>query len=227
MDTDPATARTTRTTPPSAEHPSAVAAAAARRAARRARRLEASRPTALAVYCDLVFQEVVRIATGRFLPFEVDDIAQRVVEKVLNDPAKVLAKHPNPEEFAWVATEHTGLDHRRRERVQRCEGAHGGHDVLSLDLEIERLADSDERPGGLILDPAEEAVGRAAAAEILALVDDDVDRDLVARRFLCDDRVTEIAEDRLVSHTTVSKRLRAAVRDLEGLLASGDYVSAS
>jgi len=190
-----------------------------------ARRRRAIDPDPVGVYCDIVRRTVVRLVKGSFGTFDADDIAQRVVVKVLSDPERVMTRYPDPATFAYAAARRTGVDHLRREQVQRCEGSERGRTNLSLHAMSDHERDQVVTVAGGYDSTVDAALGRVAAEEILALIDEDLDRALLEQWALDGDRVTEIAGDRGVSHPTVSKRLARVRRDLKALLIDAEYVS--
>ncbi len=213
MDTDPTTA------------PAPTDAHGDTRATGPARRRRAIDPDPVGAYCDVVRRTVVRLVKGSFGTFDADDIAQRVVVKVLSDPERIMTRYPDPATFAYAAARRTGVDHLRREQVQRCEGSERRRTNLSLHAMSDHERDHVVTVSGGYDNTVDAALGRVAAEEILALVDDDLDRALLEQWALDGDRVTEIADDRGVSHPTVSKRLTRIRRDLKALLVDAEYVS--
>ena len=185
---------------------------------RRARAAQARRDA----YCDAVYREALRLATGR-RGLEADDVAQDVVLKVLLNPKKVMAEYPDPETFARAATKHTGYDWRRSESIQRGEGARGGRQVMSLDL-LTKTVKEDSRELGYSVDPAEVALGIVGAQEILGHVDDDIQRATLVRTAVFNDRVTEVAKDEDVDHSNVSRRISQTTKHVRKALVKGGYV---
>ena len=54
---------------------------------------------------------------------QVDDVCQDVALQFCRDPAGIMARYPAPAAFAAATGEHRALDHARRERAQRGQGA--------------------------------------------------------------------------------------------------------
>jgi len=77
------------------------------------------RASRLEWYCLELSRQVLRRLTKRA---DADDVAQRVVERLLQDPERLMAEYPSPAQYAAAATAHTAIGEDRRNRGQRCEG---------------------------------------------------------------------------------------------------------
>ncbi|MFM8266427.1 MAG: hypothetical protein ACKOA2_00165 [Ilumatobacteraceae bacterium] len=183
-------------------------------------------------YAVVLFRHVVRLHARR-RPHDADDVAATVVEEFLNhDPEtrlSIMAEHPDAAKYAQLVTFRAGIDHDRRQRVQRCEGvrltplADGGLTTgrtwTSGDAApsggaalFERVIDDD-----IPID--DEVTHRLAvsrlADEILCDLDDD-DRRLLTRIDGLGHAVNDVAAEIGVRRETLSRRvnrLRAVVRD--------------
>jgi RNA polymerase sigma factor (sigma-70 family) len=70
-----------------------------------------------------VFHEVVRLLTIRRQAQIAEDVAQTIAERVLRNPAPIMANYPDPLRYARVSTWHGHISFQRSERAQRGEGA--------------------------------------------------------------------------------------------------------
>jgi len=70
-----------------------------------------------------VFCEVIRLAGMVRRGFDADDIAAAVAEEVLKTPTAIMARYPDPVQFAQHRTRHAGISFDRAQRAQRAEGA--------------------------------------------------------------------------------------------------------
>ena len=189
------------------------------------RRISAAEALRRDLYCSTVWREALRILkTKRRL--EADDIAAEVAAKFLADPAKFMAKFPTPEVFAWAVTKNTRLDYERRQRVQRGEGAEGERTVGYLG-DHDHVGTEEANGTRFSTNPADEAVSAARVAEIFECIPDAVDRELAWRVLVDGDRITEIAQDWGVHHSTVSRQFKKAKAILEDHVVEGDYVRAA
>ena len=195
-------------------------------AARVARRRRTATPNPVDEYCNAVRQEVARIAGRNNRPFDVDDIAQAVVARFMEDPVGNMTDQPDPVRYARTRATNAGYDHSRREAGQRGEGVRRLRKATSLGDRAVGSAPSN-RGTGLLGDPADLVVGRVAAEQILVCVDDDVDRAILSQHAFTGDRVTEIAIDRNLSHPTVSRKIGKARQALRPVVMRDEYVSAS
>ena len=190
------------------------------------RRISAAEALRRDLYCSTVWREALRILTNRRVTIDADDIAAEVAAKFLADPAKFMAKFPTPEVFAWAVTKHTRLDYERRQRIQRGEGAEGGRTVGYLG-DHDHVGTEEANGTRFSTDPADEAVSAARVAEIFECIPDAVDRELAWRVLVDGDRITEIAKDWGVHHSTVSRQFKKAKAILEDHVVEGDYVRAA
>lgn len=189
------------------------------------RRISAAEALRRDLYCSTVWREALRILkTKRRL--EADDVAAEVAAKFLADPAKFMAKFPTPEVFAWAVTKNTRLDYERRQRVQRGEGAEGERTVGYLG-DHDHVGTEEANGTRFSTNPADEAVSAARVAEIFECIPDAVDRELAWRVLVDGDRITEIAKDWGVHHSTVSRQFKKAKAILEDHVVEGDYVRAA
>lgn len=78
--------------------------------------------SAIDAYVVAVFREVMRVAAIVRRGFDADDIAATVAEEVLNEPEVIMARYPDPAQFARRRTRHAGISFDRTQRVQRAEG---------------------------------------------------------------------------------------------------------
>lgn len=76
---------------------------------------------AVLAYWTVVDPILVR-TTRRLAGQDADDVYQRVAAQFFADPHRYMASY-TPERFANVAAHSRADDHRRTERIQRCEGA--------------------------------------------------------------------------------------------------------
>lgn len=90
------------------------------------------RAAAVDQYVAAVFREVVRIASKVRHGFDADDIAAEVATGVLERPADIMARYPDPSRYARIRVRHAGISFDRGQRAQRGEGARlfEGHDGL-------------------------------------------------------------------------------------------------
>lgn len=195
------------------------------RPARRRRRNEAAQAEAAkADYLGAVLREATRLAAKRFGLFEADDIAQRVVEKVVGKVEATMVDYPDPIDFARRATANAGKDHLRRERVQ-----HGG-DVANTCEEVPwKHVDLGEidRTRGWAADPAEIALGQVGADAILGSIEDPAGREYLAQAGLLGLGPVDLATVHGVHHSTAGRRLRTVRKAAESRLDADGYVRAS
>lgn len=173
-------------------------------------------------YAAQVMRVAVRLAARQARAFDADDIAQRVVERFLRDPASIMARYPKPEVFAAVTVKTEVIDHGRRERAQRGQGVKGKRQVSSWEVEAESMRTTAPGPE----DPAGEATAAVALTRLLALLDDS-DRRIAEAHWLRGDKVGEIAADLGRNHATVSRRLRAIAERLRLATDDDGYVLAT
>ena len=72
-------------------------------------------------YATAVFREAIRFCR-RHGQHDASDIAQAVTESFLTDADSIMARFPNPAQFARGTARYTAISFARRERVQRGEG---------------------------------------------------------------------------------------------------------
>lgn len=183
-------------------------------------------------YAVVLFRHVVRLHARR-RPDDADDVAATVVEEFLrSDPEtrlSIMAEHPDAAKYAQLVTFRAGIDHDRRQRVQRCEGVRL-HPLADGGLTTGRTWTSgDAAPAGgaalfeRVVDddtPIDDDVTHRLAVsrladEILRCLDDD-DRMLLTRIDGLGHAVNDVAVELGVRRETLSRRvnrLRATVRE--------------
>jgi DNA-directed RNA polymerase specialized sigma24 family protein len=192
------------------------------RPARRHHRDEAAQAEAArTAYVVAVSREVQRLASRSHRGFDADDIAQRVVERVLQNTDDVMSRFPDPAEYARKATRNAGQDHLRRERVQRGGDARNNRRQLGWD---EVGLHEQDRALGWGLDPAPIAVGQVGAEAIRRVVTDNPHWALFAQMALTGARPVELAADHGVHHGTVSRRISAVRKALESKIDPDGYL---
>jgi RNA polymerase sigma factor (sigma-70 family) len=158
--------------------------------------------------------------------WDADDIASEIALALAADATLVMTAYPDPAVFARVRAGHAAIEHQRRQRVQRGEGArvfrhadgtvHPGRTVVSGNV-----APTEGGDEWLVtyVDPADLLDERLADQLLVsALLADALDGLAVCEReelFLIDGlgwTVQEVAEMRGQRRETVSRRVNAARR---------------
>ena len=160
--------------------------------------------------------------------FDADDIAASVAEDVLTQPEVIMARYPDPAQYARRRTRHAGISYDRNQRVQRGEGVRlygepgkpltPGRRWISGDAPI---ADGGSNLFSLAEDPHskfEPAVDeRLFAHSLLRTCCRDLSKAAIREVWLvdgCGYSVQEVAAMRGQSRETVSRRLNETRRHI-------------
>jgi DNA-directed RNA polymerase specialized sigma24 family protein len=78
--------------------------------------------SAIAIYAEALLREATRRASAKRRGFDADDIASDIAVRFLTTPEVIMAKYPDPCDYARACVHHACIGHDRSQRVQRCEG---------------------------------------------------------------------------------------------------------
>lgn len=176
-------------------------------------------------YAAALRRSVVHALSRRdhFGGFGVDDVAQEVVLRFLEDPCRVMATYHEPWIYARASMSSRAVDLGRRDRAQRGEGSRliATEDGLRpgrIAVCLDSVGDGGDRRvdliGSAVVPSVEDTIVERLALDDLLAVLNDEERWLLDCVGVQEYTVTEVAELLGLTRETVSRRLSSVRRVL-------------